>query len=485
MAETTHEVLTQTVKQPQFTTNETTLCCESCVVVKEQLIQVFEELKSTRTIIALLQEDIVKLNANHESKSLYREQSLAQDQVSKNWRMEMQYGYKKYKKPVVPNRQLITLTNRFTPLSDKQGSTAINEATTHDKEKTGKSYVKYNKKPSKRLSNKVLILGDSHARNCSQGVKHNLNHNTEVQGIVKPGADMETIVGTSIKSVKKLTKKDTVVVWGGTRDIGKNEAAKGLHQLKNFVEQNNQTNFIVIGAPHRYDLDLKSCVNEEVKVYNRELKECLKTCENIEILEIDSNRDLFTRHGLHLNSKGKDQIAEKIAQIIKVRLNGKINEPNTLKDSEVRRVENIQTGVKEVQLIHEDQIGSIPDQEENNGVKEVHLIHEDQIGSIPDQEEINGVKEAQLTHEDQNGSIPDQEENKGVKEVQLIHEDQIDSIPDQEESNGVREVQLIHKDQSGSIPDQEENKLPHKRIRKPPNTRYDDFLWMDRKINQM
>ena len=220
-------------------------------------------------------------------------------------------------------------------------------------------------------------------------------------------------------------------------------------------------------------------------MYNRELKECLKTCENIEILEIDSNRDLFTRHGLHLNSKGKDQIAEKIAQIIKVRLNGKISEPNTLKDSEVRRVENIQTGVKEVQLIHEDQIGSIPDQEENNGVKEVHLIHEDQIGSIPDQEEINGVKEAQLTHEDQNGSIPDQEENKGVKEVQLIHEDQIDSIPDQEESNGVREVQLIHKDQSGSIPDQEENKLPHKRIRKPPNTRYDDFLWMDRKINQM
>ena len=217
MAETTHEVLTQTVKQPQFTTNKTTLCCESCVVVKEQLIQVFEESKSTRTIIALLQEDIVKLNANHESKSLYREQSLAQDQVSKNWRMEMQYGYKKYKKPVVPNRQLITLTNRFTPLSDKQGSTAINEATTHDKEKTGKSYVKYNKKPSKRLSNKVLILGDSHARNCSQGVKHNLNHNTEVQGIVKPGADMETIVGTSIESVKKLTKKDTCSVGRHTR----------------------------------------------------------------------------------------------------------------------------------------------------------------------------------------------------------------------------------------------------------------------------
>ena len=93
----------------------------------------------------------------------------------------------------------------------------------------------------------------------------------------------------------------------------------------------------MIGVPHRYDLDLKSCVNEEVKVYNRKLKKCLKTCEHTVILEIDSNRDIFTKHGLHLNSKWKDQIAEKIAQTIQVRLNGKKNEPIILKDGEVLR----------------------------------------------------------------------------------------------------------------------------------------------------
>lgn len=158
----------------------------------------------------------------------------------------------------------------------------------------------------------------------------------------------------------------------------------------------------MIGVPHRYDLNVKSCVNEEVKVYNRKLKKCLKTCENTEILEIDSNRDLFTKHGLHLNSKGKDQIAEKIAQTIKIRLNRKMKEPITLKDRDIlrapnkdteRMVETIQTGGKEVQL---------------------------------------------------------------TQEVQL-----------------------------GSIPDQEGDKLPPKRIRKPPNTRHNDFLWLDRKINQM
>jgi hypothetical protein len=106
MAETAHEDQTQTVKQPQFTTNVTTLCCESCVVVKDKLIQVFEELKSTRTIIALLQEDIVKPNANHESKSSQREQSFVHDQVSKNWKPALKNGYKKCKKPEVSKERL-------------------------------------------------------------------------------------------------------------------------------------------------------------------------------------------------------------------------------------------------------------------------------------------------------------------------------------------------------------------------------------------
>ena len=73
-----------------------------------------------------------------------------------------------------------------------------------------------------------------------------------------------------------------------------------------------------------------------------------------------------------MNPKGKDLIAEKIAQTIKVRLNRKMKEPIILKDSEVlrapnndtgRMVKTIQTGIKEVQLTHEVLTGSIPDQE--------------------------------------------------------------------------------------------------------------------------
>jgi hypothetical protein len=54
----------------------------------------------------------------------------------------------------------------------------------------------------------------------------------EVQGIVKPGSNMEIIVNTANIDIRKLTYKDVVVVWGGTRNVEKNETGKGLHQIK-------------------------------------------------------------------------------------------------------------------------------------------------------------------------------------------------------------------------------------------------------------
>ena len=70
-----------------------------------------------------------------------------------------------------------------------------------------KSRGDYNKKTSNKKHNKIIILGDSHARDCTQEVQHNPKHNFEVQGIVKPGANTEIIVNTSTKITSKLTKR--------------------------------------------------------------------------------------------------------------------------------------------------------------------------------------------------------------------------------------------------------------------------------------
>jgi len=98
----------------------------------------------------------------------------------------------------------------------------------------------YNKKTSNKKQKKFIILGKSHVRGCAQEVQHNLGRNFEVKGIVKPGANTEIIDNTSPKITSQLTEKDIVVVWGGTRDVWRNETKKGLHQLKNFVSNHNQ-----------------------------------------------------------------------------------------------------------------------------------------------------------------------------------------------------------------------------------------------------
>lgn len=131
-------------------------------------------------------------------------------------------------------------------------------------------------KASNPKRNKIVILGGSHARGCAREVKHNLDHTYEIQATVKPGANLTEIVLPQQLRLLILQKKDVIVVWGGTLDIGRNEYGKALQQIRNFVQNHNQTNMTVMSAPYRHDLDANSCVNKEVTVYNRKLKKTLK-----------------------------------------------------------------------------------------------------------------------------------------------------------------------------------------------------------------
>jgi hypothetical protein len=80
---------------------------------------------------------------------------------------------------------------------------------------------------------------------------------------------MASVINTATKDTEKLTNKGVVVVWGGTKDVGKNDTRKGLLQIKSFVEKHNQTNITVMSLPLGYDLEANLCINNEVKVFNR------------------------------------------------------------------------------------------------------------------------------------------------------------------------------------------------------------------------
>jgi hypothetical protein len=108
-----------------------------------------------------------------------------------------------------------------------------------------------------------------------------------------------------------------IVVWGGLKDVGKNETKMGTNCIQRFVKTNNHTNFILMDIPHRYDLEQILCVNKEVEKYNRRLRKHMKVCENTEVIKVDLDRRGFTKHGQHMNAKGKELTAKRIAVAIK------------------------------------------------------------------------------------------------------------------------------------------------------------------------
>ena len=110
----------------------------------------------------------------------------------------------------------------------------------------------------------------------------------------------------------------------------KNNSKQGLQNISKFVNKCNHTNVIVMTVPHRHDLISQSCVNKEVSYFNRQLKRRLKPFGNVSVIDVDTRRDLYTRHGLHLNGRGKEIVASQIVEEIERKLRKNATEAITM-----------------------------------------------------------------------------------------------------------------------------------------------------------
>jgi len=86
----------------------------------------------------------------------------------------------------------------------------------------------------------------------------------------------------------------------------------GMKHILDLALHASNTNVIILCAPHRHDLIKDSCVNREVEVFNRKLQNRLKCLRKVELIEVPNERNLYTKHGQHLNSSGKEVMANKI-----------------------------------------------------------------------------------------------------------------------------------------------------------------------------
>jgi len=69
-------------------------------------------------------------------------------------------------------------------------------------------------------------------------------------------------------------------------------------------------------VPHHHDLPEWSCVNREVKAFNRKLVKLMKPYKHVTVVKVDLDRKFFTRQGVHMNILRKEKIAFKIASVV-------------------------------------------------------------------------------------------------------------------------------------------------------------------------
>jgi len=168
-------------------------------------------------------------------------------------------------------------------------------------------------KNTRVAKHKVLILGDSHARSVAPRLQYNFGKDYTASSYVKPGAQMKDITITAYEERKKMNSDDVLVLWGGSNDISKKSMRNTMTEVFELVKDSKETNIVLISAPHRHDLIPDSCVNKEVCKYNRFMKKLVKLYTNVKYLETDLERSHFTKHGFHLNSKGKDFLVQQLA----------------------------------------------------------------------------------------------------------------------------------------------------------------------------
>ena len=83
------------------------------------------------------------------------------------------------------------------------------------------------------------------------------------------------------------------------------------------MERYSHTNVLVVNVLKRSDLETHSCVIYEVNAFNRKLDKHMKSYQNANTVEVTSDRDHYTKRGLHLNGQGKEEATKTIASSVK------------------------------------------------------------------------------------------------------------------------------------------------------------------------
>jgi len=192
------------------TSNSEELNCRKCKEVEYHLQQALEELSSAQLIIQMLKEESLLDQQRGlrtiEFRNLIQCNQQGTVETNKNKWSEVIPDHNRRIKQVksYPKIQQIKTHNRFQVLEQLRDHSGTGDGQESTKLR---SVSNVSKKKPRNKCHKVILIGDSHARECAQKLSNYLNNSYEVIGYVSPGAGLKVISNLANKELDHCRKK--------------------------------------------------------------------------------------------------------------------------------------------------------------------------------------------------------------------------------------------------------------------------------------
>lgn len=208
-------------------------------------------------------------------------------------------------------RDVLPLKNRYSILASLDSHSVINPL---QENPTSIS------PPQRRRRRRVLLLSDSHGRQMSSKLSNQLGGDFSVTGFVKPNAGIQEVTKCIEELTVDFTSEDSVIIIGGTNNVQNSSAQSQIDSVVDKVSPlTKKMNVIVSAVPARYD---KPELNETIREMNDYMYIKMKQHEasssfKFDFLSQSLNSQCFTKHGLHLNQRGKSLLCDRLAYLVK------------------------------------------------------------------------------------------------------------------------------------------------------------------------
>ncbi|KAG8253590.1 hypothetical protein J6590_030867 [Homalodisca vitripennis] len=259
-------------------------------------------------------------------------------QSSDDWVRIQNHRCIKDKKCNKEKHVVIPTSNRFTALANETHPRQTNLAVKGDSfciktnyEGKTKNTIDLKVCRSEKETVKVEFYADSQGRGIPELIGLFSNGKIHVDGLVKPGADIQYVCSQAGKS-----RTRPLFLLAGTNNITANSTQVIFDKMEcelNALSKNRPVCITTI--PPRYDVQPDHMIHYNIALANNYIRELVLRMNNVSLIDLDSfQRFHFSRKGIHLNHSGKKKLASMIVDYI-LKLNTQPNNSITNTESQI------------------------------------------------------------------------------------------------------------------------------------------------------